>query len=71
MEFTSQYELYKKILPVFKVKKRLMNYYKNKDITNEDIWKYLIQNKWKNSHNLTLSEIVNDIINIEVENIKN
>ena len=40
------------------------------DITNEDIWKYLIENKWKHSHNLTLSEIINDIISLDVEKIR-
>ena len=70
MEFASQYELYKKILPVFKVKKRLMQNDKIDDISNEDIWKYLIENKWKQSHNLTLSDIVNDIITLDVEKIR-
>lgn len=70
MEFASQYELYKKILPVFKVKKRLLKYTQNNDITNEDMWNYLIENKWKQSHNLTLAEIINDIITLDVEKIK-
>lgn len=69
MEFTSQQELYNKLLPVFNVKKRLILFSKYKDITNEDIWVYLSQNKWKKSHNLTLSDIVNDIITIELEKI--
>ena len=70
MEFTSQYQLYQKLLPAFDVKKRLMKYNQNNDITNEDIWKYLIENKWKNSHDLTLAEIINDIITLDVEKIK-
>ena len=70
MEFASQYELYKKILPAFNVKKRLMKHNQNNEITNEDIWKYLIENKWKHSHDLTLSEIVNDIISLDVEKIR-
>ena len=70
MNFTSQYELYKKLLPVFNVKKRLMKYSKNNNITNEDIWTFLIENKWKKSYGLTLSEMVNDIITLDVENIR-
>ena len=69
MEFTSQQELYNKLLPVFNVKKRLILFSKYKYITNEDIWVYLSQKKWKKSHNLTLSDIVNDIITIELEKI--
>lgn len=69
MEYTSQYDLYKNLLPVFNVKKRLILHSKYKNITNEDIWLYLIETKWKKSHNLTISEIVNDIITIDIEKI--
>ena len=69
MEYTSQKELYLALLPVFKVKKRLLSISKY-NINNEDIWKYLADNKWKNSYNLTISEVVNDIITIEPEKIK-
>ena len=69
MEYTSQNDLYKKLLPVFNVKKRLILHSKYKNITNEDIWLYLIETKWKKSHNLCISEIVNDIITIDLEKI--
>lgn len=69
MEFSSQQELYNKLLPAFKVKKRLLIYSKHPDITNKDIWCYLIDNKWKKCHNLTLSDIVNDIITFDIEEI--
>ena len=69
MEFASQLELYKKVLPAFNVKKRLITYSKYKNITNENIWIYLINNKWKNSNNLTLSDIVNDIITVDLEEV--
>ena len=67
MEFTSQQELYKKLLPVFNVKKRLIQNSKYKDITNQDIWFYLIETKWKTYHNLTISDIINDIITLDLE----
>ena len=69
MEFTSQLELYKKVLPAFNVKKRLVLNSRYKHITNENIWLYLINNKWKNSINLTLSDIVNDIITVDLEDV--
>ena len=69
MEFTTQEELYIKVLPVFKVKQRLLSITKYKYITNKDIWIYLSDNKWKYDYNLTLSEVVNDIITIEAEKI--
>ncbi|MBQ2872377.1 MAG: hypothetical protein IJE89_00035 [Bacilli bacterium] len=71
MEFTSQLELYKKVLPAFNVKKRLILNSKYKNITNENIWIYLINYKWRNSNNLTLSDIVNDIITVNLEEVKN
>ena len=67
MEFTSQQQLYNKLLPVFNVKKRLTKNTEYKDITNQDIWYYLIENKWRTYHNLTISDIVNDIITIDLE----
>ena len=70
MEYASQKDLYLALLPVFKVKNRLMQITKYK-ATNKDIWDYLANNKWKNSQDLTLSEIVNDIINVDIEKLKN
>lgn len=69
MEFASKEELYEKLLPVFNVKKRLLsrtNYFK---ISSLDIWNYLIKNKWIRANNLTISEVVNDIITIEPDKI--
>ena len=63
-------DLYLALLPVFKVKNRLMQITKYK-ATKKDIWDYLANNKWKNSQDLTLSEIVNDIINVDIEKLKN
>ncbi len=65
MEFSSQKELYNKLLPVFNVKKRLIKNAGYENITNEDIWNHLIKSKWRNSYNLTISDIVNDIITLE------
>jgi len=68
MEYTSQKDLYLALIPAFNVKHRLMQF-NNSKITNKQIWNYLTNNKWKNSHDLTISEIVNDIINVDVEKI--
>ena len=70
MEFTTQYQLYQRLIPAFNVKKRLLKNSKYENIRNEDIWKYLIENKWRQTYGLTLSEMVNDIINLEPENIR-
>ena len=69
MEFKSQLELYQKLIPVFNVKKRLSKITKHHNIDNKTIWKYLVINKWKDSYNLQLSEMVNDIITLDLNNI--
>lgn len=65
MEYTTQKELYNALLPAFRVKQRLINQ-TNNFISNEDIWLCLIDNKWRHSHNLTISEMVNDIITADI-----
>ena len=69
MEYTSQMELYKKILPAFTVKQRMIKNSKYKHITNENIWYYLIETKWKKANNLQISEIINDIITLDLEEL--
>ena len=69
MEFTSLQQLYRKLLPAFNVKKRLILNTKYKDITNENIWMYLTETKWKKTHNLSLPEMINDIITVDLEEI--
>lgn len=69
MGFDSLTKLYQAILPAFNVKKSLLSITKYKNITNETIWKYLSTNKWKYGIDLTLAEIVNDIINLDIEKI--
>ena len=69
MEYNNQLELYKALIPVFNVKKRLLLNDNYINITNEDIWKYLSITKWKYAYNLTISDMVNDIINIDALNI--
>ena len=70
-EYHSQEELYEGLIPAMKVKlSRLRedNYY---NIKCEDIWNYLRDTKWKNSFDLTLGEMVNDIIHVDNEKIAN
>ena len=69
MEFTSLGQLYKKLLPAFNVKKRIILNSRYKHITNENIWVYLTETKWKKAHNLALPEIINDIITVDLEEL--
>ena len=71
MEYNNLKELYRALIPAFNVKKRLLSITPYKDVTNEDIWKCLAINKWKNSYQLTIFDMVNDIIMIEAKDIIN
>lgn len=70
MEYTSLIDLYRSLIPAFNVKKRLLSL-ENYNITNEDIWKYLAATKWKSSIDLTLADMVNDIITADTNEIIN
>ena len=52
-------------MPALRLKKEEIN---NKNITEEDIWNYLKETKWINSNNLSLSDMVNDILKLEMNN---
>ena len=64
IEFKSAKELYKRVLPALKVKKRLL-LKKGIKISENDIFNYLVKEKWSKGLNLTLSDIVSDIINVD------
>ena len=68
MEFSSLSELKERVKPALVIKEE---YFKSQglDITIEDIWYYLKINKWVNSKNLTLNEIVNDILKLGSKDI--
>lgn len=68
ISFNSAYELYNKVLPALKVKKRELKK-KEKEMSEKDIFLNLIKDKWKEKQNLTLNEVVNDILNYDGNNI--
>ena len=69
-EYKSQKELYNNLVPALNVKLRLLKNSNYNDITKRDIWNYLKVNKWQNSINLTISEMVNDIIHADNKEIE-
>ena len=64
-EYKSQKELYLALVPALNVKMRLVRNSEYSYIKKEDIWNYLRTNKWCKDINLCISEMVNDIINVE------
>lgn len=71
MEYRSQKELYLNLVPALNVKMKSLKRDNYKDIKKEDIWNYLKDTKWKYSVDLTLADMVNDIIKTDNINIKN
>jgi len=68
-EYKSQQDLYEGLLPAINVKLKMLKNSEYQYITKEDIWNFLKETKWKNSVDLTLGEMVNDIIHIENKDI--
>ncbi len=66
--YKSQEELFNFLSGAFNVKLRLINKEYNY-IRKIDIWNYLKINKWSKAKNLTLSEMVNDIIEVDIAKV--
>ena len=69
VEYNNQKELYIALLPAFNVKRRLSSITKYKNTKNSAIWFYLAKNKWRNSTDLTLADMVNDIIMVDISEV--
>lgn len=68
-EYKSQEELYQGLMPALNTRMKYLKRNKIKDITKEDIWNYLKETKWKNSIDLTLSDMVQDILHTDSSEI--
>lgn len=63
--FNTKEELFVRVRPALNAKLqelRRLNYY---NITEMDIWNYLSENKWSKTKNLSLSDIVSDIMHLD------
>ncbi len=65
IKFTSLQELYNRLKPALATRvkeiKRLEVFY----VKEEDIWNYLKTYKWNKENNLTLIDMVNDILEVD------
>ena len=68
-DFSSLEELYNRLLPALKCKKRELNDYGYGYLKKEDIWNYLKESIWIRSKNLSLNEMVSDILNVDNEEV--
>ena len=65
IKFTSLEELYKRLKPALKTKKDEMNQLGYMYIKEIDIWNYLKEVKWIQSRNLSLYQMVSDVLNAD------
>ena len=65
INFSSEEELYKRLLPALRTKKTELNRHGYKYINEKDIYNYLKINKWTKSTNLTLYDMVDGILNTD------
>ncbi len=68
-EFSSLKDLYLKVRPALTIKKEELSKYGMSHIVEADIWNYLKKQKWMNTTDLTLSELVNDILECNKEEL--
>ena len=69
--FNNQEELYKRILPALRSKKRLLRKDGFKMIKEADIWDFMRYIKWKDSYGLELCDMVDDILHAPTDEIVN
>lgn len=68
-KFGSITELYRRVLPALKSKKKELVSSKITFVTEKNIWDYLRETKWCNETKLTLFDIVNDILYVETDQL--
>ena len=68
-EFSSVEELYNRLKPALRTKLSELAEYGYGYLRIEDIWNYLKENKWINGHDLSLNDMVSDILNADNEMI--
>ena len=64
IEFKSAKELYERVVPALRTKKRLL-LKKGIKVSEKNIFEYLVKEKWSKAVDLTLRDIVSDIINVK------
>lgn len=70
VNFNNLKELKQRITPALNTKVKELKQSNILYVTNEDIWEYLKTNIWPNKTDLTLYDIVNDILKLQPDIIE-
>ena len=65
INFNSQEELFDRIKPALRSKKKMLFKKGAKNITEDDIWDFMINNVWINASGLELCDMVDKILHAE------
>lgn len=69
LKFNNVRELYELLLPALETKEIQLRRNDYLGLSKQDIWEYLKNTIWKNANNLTLNQMVSDILNANDEEI--
>jgi len=69
IEFNSVIELYNRVKPALRSKVKELEREKYDYIKEDDVWNFLVKNKWSKDSGLVLCDIVNDIIHADNKKI--
>jgi hypothetical protein len=69
IKFASITDLYRRVYPALETKKDEINNQFHSKVTELDIWNYLKNNVWNKSKNLSLCDIVDDILHINEDDM--
>lgn len=69
IEFKSVFDLYSRVKPALNSKVKELKREKLDYIKEEDIWNYLIKNKWAEADGLVLCDVVDDILHVDNKKI--
>ena len=64
-KFQTEQELYHHVMPALRAKCMDFKRHQMPYIKEEDIWNYLKEIKWKKARDLSLYEMVDDVLNID------
>ena len=64
LEFSNLDELKRRVMPAINIRLKQLKK-ENLNLSSEQLWNYFVS-IWKNCHNLTLADLVDDVLNKEI-----
>ena len=65
LSFSNVKDLALRVRPALNTKRKELTRLGYSNITNNDIWRFLVATKWLTSKDLTLADIVDDILHVD------